>query len=247
MAWSCAAIAAAAFALSCVACAAPAASGAAAPSAGTRNDFPPLPSGDPPSLLEIAEALARGLPAADRAVATRLLVDELLARDLRDLPRDPLAQPSAGAIVRAAYGTLVRTLAPLPPEQRLARLITLACMRRGDRVTRRATGLAVARYVADRGRPRTILVTGYLDEASVYLVLPPDELAAEAAGVEHDLTAYELEARGDATCYAQQRPLLADGRHAIDAARTGSFDPAAGAFYVFLRNAGERPQHFAPP
>jgi hypothetical protein len=215
---------------------------------GAAGDFPPIPPGDaPPSLREVAALLARGLPAADRAAAIRLLVDDILARDLRDLPRDPSAQPSAAAIVHAAYGTLVRTLSPLAPAQRLARLITLACMRRGDRVTRRATALAVARFVADRGRPPTSLVIGYLGEARAYLALPPDELTAEAARALQDLTAYELDARGHAACYAQQQPLVADGRHALDAARTGTFDPAAGAFYVFLRNAGEHPQHFAPP
>ncbi|HSS01542.1 MAG TPA: hypothetical protein VLM79_31000 [Kofleriaceae bacterium] len=247
---SLAAIAVAASALlSCVAPADPGAGpGAAAPSVKPGGDFPALPPGDaPPSLGEIAALLARGLPAAERAVAMRLLVDDILARDLRDLPRDPAAQPSAGAIVHAAYATLVRTLSPLAPALRLARLITLACMRRGDRVTRRATALAVARYVADRGRPRTSLVIGYLDEARAYLALPLDGLSAEAARAEQDLAAYELDARGHAACYAQQQPLLADGRHALDAARTGTFDPAAGAFYVFLRNAGERPQHFAPP
>jgi hypothetical protein len=207
----------------------------------------PAVSETPPPLPEVASMVASGLPASDRAAATRLLTDDILSRDLRDLPRDPSAQPSARAIAHAAYDTLVRTLSPLPAEQRLAHLATLACLRRGDRVTRRATALAVARYVADRGRPRTSLVIGYLDEARTYLALPPEALAAEAARALQDLAAYELDARGHAACHAQQAALLAEDRYAIDAARTGTFDPAAGAFYVFLRNAGAQPHHITPP
>lgn len=244
--WSSAAIAAAACALSCGAPASPGLRGAGS-SAATSADFPPFPSGEPPPPLpEIAALLVRGLPEPDRAAATRLLTDDILSRDLRDLPRVASAQPSALAIVRAAYHTLVRVLRPLAVEQRLARLATIACTRRGDRVTRRATALAVARYVADRGRPRTILVVGYLDEAGPYLALTPDQLEREAVRTEQQVSAYEQDAQGNAACFAQQEPLLADARRALDAARAGTFDPAAGAFYVFLRNAGERPQRLAP-
>jgi hypothetical protein len=205
------------------------------------GDFPPFPAGPPdampPPIPEVAAMLVRGLPEADRAAATRLLVDDILSRDLRDLPADPAARPGALAIVRAAYHTLVRTLEQLPPQGRLARLATIACARRGDRITRRATALAVARYVVERGRPSTTLVVGYLDEARPYLAMTTEQLQAEADRIEHDLTAHE---RDDHGC-EEQHPDR-EARHALEAARSGRFDPASGAFYVFLRNAGARPQ-----
>src|SRR6185503_13762986 len=73
--------------------------GTGAPGTGV-HDFPPVPSGEtPPPLDEIAAMLASGLPEADRAAARPLLVDDILSRDLRDLPSAPSAQPSARAIV----------------------------------------------------------------------------------------------------------------------------------------------------
>jgi hypothetical protein len=220
---------------------------APASSPGSSGDFPPFPAGDtPPTLPEVAAMLASGLPAPDRPTATRLLTEDILSRDLRDLPDDPSAQPSARAIVHAAYDTLVRSLGQLARDHRLARVTTIACTRRGDRLTRRATAVAVARYVAARGRPRSILVVGYLDEASPYLAMTPDQLQAEADRIERDLAAYERDAQADRDCYAPQRIALADGRLALEAARSGRFDPAIGAFYVFLRNAGDRPRRVDP-
>lgn len=212
----------------------------------TQDDFPPFPAGSaeatPPPIPEVAAMLASGLPAGDRAAATRLLIDDILSRDLRDLPADPAARPSARAIVRAAYDTLARMLGEPVREHRLARVVTIACARRGDRLTRHATALAVARYVADRGRPSTTLVVGYLDEARPYLAMTAEQLEAEAARIGHELTAYERGAHDDPACLEQQRLLIADGQHALEAARSGRFDPALGAFYVFLRNAGQQPQ-----
>ena len=214
---------------------------------GTHGDFPPFPAGEtPPPLPQVAAMLASGLPEPDRAAATRLLIEDILSRDLRDLPGDPSAQPSARAIVHAAYDTLVGSLGQLARDHRLARVTTVACTRRGDRLTRRATAVAVARYVAERGRPRSSLVVGYLDEASPYLAMTLDQLQAEADQIERELTAYERDAQADRACYEQQRIALADGRHALEAARIGRFDPASGAFYVFLRNAGDRPRRLDP-
>jgi hypothetical protein len=220
--------------------------GTGAPGSGVR-DFPLAPAGDlPPPIPELAARLASGLPDADRAAARRLLVDDILSRDLRDLPSAPTAQPSAGAIVRAAYGTLVAVLGRVPRAQRLPRLITIACTRRGDRVTRRAAALAVARYVADRGRPGTHLVVGYLDEAQPYLDMTAEALQAEADRIDRDLTDYERDAQSDRACHDQQRRPLAQARRAVAAARTGAFDPATGPFYVFLRNAGAKPRRLDP-
>lgn len=220
--------------------------GAGAPSLGAR-DFPPVPSGDtPPPIPELAALLASGLPEADRAAARRLLVDDILSRDLRDLPSDPAAQPSVGAIVRAAYGTLVTVLGELPRGQRLSRLTAIACTRRGDRITRRAAALAVARYVADRGRPSSNLVAGYLDEARPYLELTVDALQAEADPIERDITEYERDVQSNPACRDEQRRALAQARRALEAARTGAFDPATGPFYVFLRNAGAKPRRVDP-
>ena len=211
------------------------------------HDFPPFPSGEaPPAVPGVAALLASGLPEPDRAAARQLLVDDILSRDLRDLPGDPSAQPSARAIARATYGTLVAVLGGFPREQRLAQLVTMACTRRGDRVTRSATAVAVARYVADRGRPSSNLVVGYLDEARPYLELTAGALQAEADRIERDLTGYERDAQSHPACYAQQRRALAHGRRALAAARTGAFDPATGQFYVFLRHAGATPHRAEP-
>jgi hypothetical protein len=220
---------------------------AAGPQASGIRDFPPVPAGDlPPPIPELARLLATGLPDADRAAAQRLLVDDILSRDLRDLPSAPTAHPSAGAIVRATYRTLVAVLGGLPRAQRLARLITIACTRRGDRITRRAAALAVARYVADRGRPSTNLVVGFLDEAQPYLEMTAEALQVEADRVDRDLTDFGRDARSDRACLDQQRRPLAQARRAVAAARTGAFDPATGPFYVFLRNAGAKPRRLDP-
>jgi hypothetical protein len=241
--WPCTAIAVVAFAVACSESLHPAGPHAPASSPGSHGDFPPFPAGEtPPALPEVAAMLASGLPEPDRAAATRLLIEDILSRDLRDLPGDPAARPSARAIVHAAYDTLASSLGQLARDRRLARVATIACTRRGDRLTRSATALAVARYVAERGRPRSILLVGYLDEAGPYLAMTLDQLQAEADRIERDVIGHERDAQADRTCYEQQRIALADGRLALEAARSGRFDPASGAFYVFLRNAGDRPR-----
>jgi hypothetical protein len=219
-------------------------SGLATPS---NHDFPAFPSSATlPSSAELATMLARGLPERDRAAATALLVDEILPWDLRDLPRDPSAAPSPRAIVHAAYDTLANQLGEVAPERRLGRLATFACLRRGSRITRRATALAVARYVADHGRPRSNMVVGYLGEAHEQIAMTPDERTAEADRVEHDLAGFEHDAQADADCHARLRIPLIHARLALDAARSGRFEAATGPLYVFLRYAGQSPQHLEP-
>jgi hypothetical protein len=218
------------------------------PAATAHRDFPAFPaSATPPPAAEVAALLARGLPERDRAAATRFLIDEILPWDLRELPGDPAAAPSPRAIARAAYDTLTSRLGEVPPDRRLARLATMACHRRGGRVTGRATALAVARYVADRGRPGSNLLVGYLAEARPFLAMPPDQLQAEADRIEADLAAFERDARGDDECVARQRLAVIHARHALGAVRSGRFDAAIGPLYVFLRNAGARPRRLEPP
>lgn len=220
----------------------------AAPRATAHHDFPAFPaSATPPPHGEIAALLARGLPERDRAAAARLLVDEILPWDLRELPGDPAAAPGPRAIARAAYDTLANRLGEVPPGRRLARLATMACHRRAGRVTGRATALAVACYVADRGEPRSNLVVGYLADARPFLAMPPDQRQAEADRIEADLAAFERDARGDDECIARQRIAVSHARHALVAARSGRFDAAIGPLYVFLRNAGASPLRLEPP
>jgi hypothetical protein len=217
------------------------------PAATVPREFPPFPPGAvPPPSAELAGLLARGLPEPDRAAAIRVLVDEILPWDLRDLPGDPRAAPSPRAIARAAYDTLANQLGEVAPERRLSRLATMACTRRGGRITGHATALAVARYVVDHGRPRSNLVVGYLDEARTYLAMSPDQLQAEAARVERDLAAFERDAQPDTDCAERQRASLVHARHALIAVRTGSFEAADGPLYVFLRNAGANPRRLEP-
>jgi hypothetical protein len=209
--------------------------------------FPAFPSSATlPSNTEIAAMLARGVPERDRTAATALLVDEILPWDLRELPGDPNATPSPRAIVHAAYDTLATQLGEVAPERRLQRLATFACIRRGVRITGRATALAVARYVADRGKPRSNLVVGYLAEARAQLAMTPDERTAETDRVERDLAAFERGAEADRDCHARERISVVHARLALDAARGGQFEAATGPFYVFLRHAGESPRHLEP-
>jgi hypothetical protein len=219
----------------------------ATPAPTAHPDFPAFPADPiPPPSAEIAAMLVRGLPAHDRAAATRLLIDEILPWDLRDLPGDPTAVPAPRAIARAAYDTLANQLGAVAPDRRLSRLVTMACTRRGGRVTGPATALAVARYVADHGRPTSNLVVGYLAEARAYLAMTPDQRQAEADRLERDLAAFERDARADSACDERQRLPLIHARRALDAARSGQFDVADGPLYVFLRNAGANPRRAEP-
>lgn len=206
------------------------------------SDIPAFPESTPATFEAVALALAAAFDDADREAATRLLADQILPWDLRALPSD--AQPHL--LAKVGYEMLAAQLAEVPRPDRLARLRDIACSRRGDRLVGSAIALAVARWVADHGRPRSHEVDGYLEDASPYLGKDRAELAGEAGRLDAALAAWERDAAAHPTCLAQQRVPMIHARHALASVRDGRFDVAMGALYVFLRNAGERPRQLDP-
>ena len=203
-------------------------------------DFPALPPGDAaPSLAEIAALLASAFPDVDRAEAARLLTDEVLPWDLRSLREHPRPRAYASLVYQGLASALGADRA-----QRRARLDEIVCDRRGQQLDTRIHGLAVARFVRDRGggEPRGA-GEGDLAPARPYEPLSAAEFDAQVAQAAADLAAWETAARTRwPSCFAARRLELAHDHLALDSARTGRFQAAAGQLLVFLRNAGERPR-----
>jgi hypothetical protein len=208
------------------------------PRATMPADFPSLPPGLP-SITELADLIATTFPPAARGAAAATLRTEVLPWDLRNLAGHPYRR----RLVELVYEHIAIELGP-DVEGRPARLGDVVCDRRGGKLTQRIHGLAVARYLRDRGGdiPATASA-GYIDPARPYLRLGEDAFAAEAGRAAADMDAWEADARAaHPGCMKAQRLTRIHDRFALRSTHHGNFDVASGPLYVFLREVGERPR-----
>jgi len=204
------------------------------------TDFPALPTGQQlPTIPEIAALVASTLPADAQAAATATLADEILPWDLRNLA----GHPNQRTLIELVYEKLARELGA-DRAARPERLGNMLCLRRGERLIRRVHGLAVARYVRDRGgKTPSGAEPGDTDPAAPFLGLSDPEFDAAVGQARADLKAWQDDARAaHPSCLERQRVARIHDGLALDSAASGNFAAAAGALYVFLRSVGERPR-----
>ena len=203
-------------------------------------DFPPLPPDDVvPTIPELAALIAGTFPLAAQAEVTAVLTGEVLPWDLRNLA----GHPRKRRLVELVYEGLASALGD-DVAQRPARLGDIVCDRRGQKLTQRIHGLAVARHLRGRGgKVPSSANPGDVEPARPFLALSEDDFNAEVARAGVDKQAWEDDARtAHPSCLAAQRIARIHDGFALDSARTGQFGAAAGALYVFLRSVGERPR-----
>jgi hypothetical protein len=203
------------------------------------TDFPALPPGDAlPTLPELAALLAGSFPAEARAAAATTLTDEVLAWDLRNLAIH--ARPRT--LVELAYLGLAAELGP-DAAQRPARLGDVVCDRRGQRLTRRIHGLAVARYLRGRGgKTPAGAHAADVDAARPFLALAAAAFDAEVSRAAAEKAVWERDAQAHPGCLKAHRIARIHDGFALDNARSGQFQAASGQVEIFLRNVGERPR-----
>lgn len=202
-------------------------------------DFPPLPPGEAPlTISQLARLLAAGFPDEAQAVAEATLAAEILPYDLRSVATHPRPR----RLTEVVYEQLVADLGAVPRADRPARLDDVRCDRAAGHLAERAGSLAIARYVADRGMPRGFEADGFLEPARADIGRPRDELLAEVERTEQALATWKGDAEQRSWCWTRHRITSVHATMWLDAARSGSFDAAAGPLYDFLRAAGESPR-----
>lgn len=198
------------------------------------TNFAPLPSPpDVPTAAQIGDAIAAGVPAAQRARAT-----ELLGLILPWQLRGAATFPKPRRLAEVVYEGLVDELRPVAADQRIGAIETIACRTAGERRLGDAMGLAIARWRLDH--PGKTVPAPWDDMSAAWIGRTAAQLGAEAntqlAGVDQ-LTG---ERTGD--CLEAMRLALLHARMALGSAKTGSFATAAGSLADFLRVVGESPR-----
>jgi hypothetical protein len=202
-------------------------------------DFAALPDAPGvPSVAQIADAVAAGIPADARARARVLLSSVVLPWDLRGLA----GFPSPRRLVEIAHATLVDALSGHKPEQRLAVLEAMAFRRLSQRALHDAVGLAVARWSLDH--PSTVLPAPWNVAAVPFGGFDRDALSTDAARRVDALDA--LEQRADPPGRRAMRPFLPHARLTLAAASSGVFTAAAGPLLVFVRDLGVARRDMTP-
>jgi hypothetical protein len=195
---------------------------------------------DPPEdgsvISRLAEELADLLPDSARADARGTFADDVVQWDLRNASEHPYPDRVL-QLVREGLLQELGTDEAARPE----RLADIVCERRFGRLSSRIHGLAVARFIRDRGgAPPPGAYHTDIDTARPYLRLAQRVFDREIARARVDLSAWETSA--PPRCSQTQRVYYTHARLALDSAQDGHFYGASGQLYVFLRNAGDNPR-----
>jgi hypothetical protein len=199
------------------------------------SPFPNVSS--PPSIDALADYLTPALPAADRAEARRLLVQEIFPWQLRGLADHPRKLELA----RGVYEGVATEIGAVGPTDRLAALHGLARRAAVQSAVEEAMTLAIARYLLDHpgvaGRVARWVDAGVKRR----IAAGHDALRAEVAQMRQRVDALAHEIAADPRLAEAHRLDLLHIRMSLGSAESGSFDTAAGPMLDFLREAGATP------
>jgi hypothetical protein len=201
----------------------------------TMTDFAPLPPPpDVPTAAQIADAIAAGVPTAQRARATDVLGQQIVPWQLRGVATFPKPRRLAEVV----YENLVTELTPVAADQRGAHLEVIACRTTGEKLLGDAMGLAIARWLVDH--PGKAAPAPWDEAAKPWAGRTIAQLGAEADARLAQVEQLTKEKTGD--CREAMRLSLVHARMALGSTKTGSFATAAGSMVDFLRSVGEPPQ-----
>ena len=200
-----------------------------------------LPEGaTAPSAEEMADLLTQALDEGDRPEARRLLVETVFPA----LVGDVSDHPNPRAVAQVVYDELADSVEGAPPEDRLSAIRAAALRAAILELSSASLALAVARYLKDN--------PSAADRATD---VPPEArkwLESSVADIEREATR-RLDALEDWREHAQAAyPWLWETYRVkylhtqlnLEAARSGSFEAAAGALYDFLAGLGVQVQSF---
>lgn len=198
------------------------------------TNFAPLPPPpDVPTAAQIGDAIAAGIPAAQRARATELL-GQIVPWQLRGAATFPKPR----RLAEVAYEGLVDELRSVAADKRIDALETIACRTTGEKLLGDGMGLAIARWRLDH--PSKAVPAPWDDMSALWVGRTAAQLGTEADTRLAEVDRLTKDRTGD--CREAMRLSLLHARLALGSAKTGSFATAAGSMTDFLRAVGESPQ-----
>lgn len=198
------------------------------------TDFAPLPAPpDVPTAAQIADAIATGFPAEQRARATEMLGPIVLWQF-----RSAATFPKPRRLAEVVYENLVDELRPVTADKRVDALETIACRTTGEKLLGDGMGLAIARWRLDH--PGKAVPAPWDEMSAPWVGRSTVQLGAEADTRLTEIERLTKDKTGD--CREAMRMSLLHARMALGSAKTGSFSTAAGSMVDFLRQVGESPR-----